>query len=251
MKKILLILSVACLALGCKTKNVVKNAEAIDEVVDAAQEKEEWIHLFDGTSTDGWRAFRGETLPPQWTIVDGALTFDSEKRLDSDKKGGYDIVYGAEQFDNFELYFEWKLPEGGNSGIFYHVNEDYWISDAAPEYQLIDDVMWEKINKSKLQDWQKTGADYAMYAPDNSKKIVRPAGEWNSSRIIFTPDHAEHWLNGNKILEFVPWSKDWKKRKQSGKWKDHPEYGTFKEGYIGLQDHNCSLWFKDIRIRKL
>ena len=244
MKGFLIVMLSALLVAACKSKSdaLVKDKETATD---------EWIYLFDGTSTEGWRAFRGEDLPAQWTVVDGALTFDTEMRLESDSKGGNDIIYGAEQFDNFELYLEWKLPEGGNSGVFYHINETYWISDVAPEYQLLDDLNWEKINKAKLEEWQKTGADYAMHTPDNSVKIVKPAGEWNSSRIIFTPDHAEHWLNGNKILEFDPWSADWKKRKQSGKWKDHPEYGTFEKGYIGLQDHDSPLWFRKIKIKKL
>ena len=121
----------------------------------------------------------------------------------------------------------------------------------SPEYQLLDDLKWEEINDAKLEEWQKTGADYAMYTPDVSQKIVKPAGEWNTSRIVFTLEMAEHWLNGKKILSFVPWSEDWEKRKNEGKWKDFPEYGKFKKGYIGLQDHDSPLWFKNIKIKKL
>lgn len=57
------------------------------------------------------------------------LTFDTQLGLEQDYKGGKDIMYGAEEFENFELYLEWKIPEGGNSGIFYHVKEGYkWTS---------------------------------------------------------------------------------------------------------------------------
>ena len=85
------------------------------------EEEKGWIYLFDGTTTTGWKAYNGTALPPQWFIQDGALTFDTEKRLEADKAGGKDIIYALEEFDNFELYLEWKLPEGGNSGIFYHL----------------------------------------------------------------------------------------------------------------------------------
>ena len=90
-----------------------------------------------------------------------------------------------------------------------------------------------------------------MYPADTTQKIVKPAGEWNTSKIIFTPEKVEHWLNGKKIVEFVPWSEDWYERKAAGKWKDFPKYGSFKTGYIGLQDHDSPLWFKNIKIRKL
>jgi hypothetical protein len=203
---------------GTKTENT--------QITEA--EDEGWIYLFDGTSTEGWRAYNGDKLPPQWTIdEEGALTFDTEKRLEEDWQGGKDIIYAAEEFDNFELYMEWKLPAGGNSGIFYHLkeNEPGGPPAIAPEYQLLDDLGWEEINNATLAEWQKTGADYAMYAADTTQKIVKPAGEWNTSKIIFTPEKVEHWLNGKKIVEFVPWSEDWYERKAAGKWKDSPKSG--------------------------
>ena len=212
----------------------------------------EWIYLFDGTSTDGWRAYNGETLPPQWVIVDSCLTFSTETKLETEFEGGKDIIYAAEEFDNFELYLEWKLPPGGNSGIFYHLKEGYsGPPEVSPEYQLLDDLQWEEINNATLEDWQKTAADYAMYAPDLQQKIVKPAGEWNTSKILFTPERVEHWLNGRKVVSFVPWSEDWYERKAAGKWKDVTDYGKYKSGYIGLQDHDSPLWFKNIKIRKL
>lgn len=213
---------------------------------------DDWVYLFDGTSTEGWRAYNGETLPPHWVVKDGTLTFDTEVKLEESFTGGKDIIYAAEEFDNFELYLEWKLPEGGNSGVFYHTKEGYSSPyEVSPEYQLLDDLKWEEINNATLEDWQKTGADYAMYTPDKEVKIVKPAGEWNTTRIVFTPEKAEHWLNGKLVLSFVPWSEDWQARKAAGKWKDFPDYGKFKKGYIGLQDHDSPLWFRNIKIKRL
>jgi len=238
MKRLLLFLSITLLITACKNQST--------------PETDEWIYLFDGTTTEGWRAYNGETLPEQWVIKDGALTFDTEKKLEAEKQGGKDIIYANEEFDNFELYLEWKLPAGGNSGVFYHLKEGYGSPpEISPEYQLLDDLGWEEINNATLQEWQKTAADYAMYVPDNNVKITKPAGEWNTTRIIFTPQLVEHWLNGKKVLSFVPWSDDWKARKDKGKWKDYPNYGTSKTGFIGLQDHDSPLWFKNIKIRKL
>jgi len=229
------------------------------------QETDEWIQLFDGTSLEGWRAYNGDSLPPGWTIKNGELTFDTELGLEQDYTGGVDIIYGLEEFENFDLYLEWKLPEGGNSGVFYHLKEGFdGPAGICPEYQLINDINYASIhdlieyntslgyeNPEKLHLLQKTGSDYAMYAADDNQKTLNPVGEWNSTRILFTPEKAEYWLNGKKVVSFVPWSDDWNERKNSGKWKDYPDYGRFKSGYIGLQDHASSIWFKNIKIKKL
>ena len=90
-----------------------------------------------------------------------------------------------------------------------------------------------------------------MYTPDTLKKILNPIGEWNTSKIRFTSSLVEHWLNDKKVLSFVPWSDDWYKRKSAGKWKNSEKYGSFKKGYIGLQDHDSPIWFKNIKILKL
>jgi hypothetical protein len=214
--------------------------------------KNEWINLFDGKTTDGWRVYNGEEIPKKWTVVDGNLTFDTELKLEDDFSGGGDIIYFKEEFENFELFVEWKLPKGGNSGILYHVKEGYNSPfDVSPEYQLLDDDGWEEINNAKLEQWQKAGADYAMYTPDDNKKKLNPAGEWNSSKIVYTEKKVEHWLNGELILSFVPQSEDWYQRKNSGKWKDYPDYAKFKRGYIALQDHDSPIWFKTIKLRPL
>jgi len=225
-----------------------------------------WVYLFDGTSTKGWRAYNGDSLPPGWVIKDSVLTFDTKLGMEQDYKGGIDIIYGLEEFDNFELYVEWKLPEGGNSGIFYHIKEGYKsIPQISPEYQLIDDENYARIhdltaynlslgyteNPSELKPLQKTASDYAMHPADQSKKVLHPAGEWNSSRIVFTPQKVEHWLNGKKVLSFVPWDEDWYKKKNSDKWKNSPDYGKFKTGYIGFQDHSSPIWFRNVKIKRL
>ena len=180
---------------------------------------DQWIYLFDGTTTEGWREYNGESLPSKWTIKDSVLTFDTNLQLEKDMKGGGDIIYYLEEFENFELYLEWKLPEGGNSGVFYHLKEGFNTPyEVGPEYQLLDDYGWEKIDNATLEEWQKAGADYAMYSPNNNKTI-NSAGKWNTSKIIFTPEKVEHWINGEKILSFVPWSEDWYNRKSKSKWK--------------------------------
>ena len=218
----------------------------------SSKKDSDWIYLFDGETTDGWRAYNGETLPDKWAAVDGNLTFDTELKLEEEWSGGGDIIYHKEQFEYFELYLEWKLPKGGNSGVFYHVQEGYNAPyEISPEYQILDDDGWEEINNAKLESWQKSGADYAMHEPNIENKSLNPAGEWNSSRIIYTKEKAEHWLNGKLLLSFVPYSEDWYSKRNSGKWDDFPDYGKFKNGYIALQDHDTPIWFRNIKIKKL
>ncbi|WP_088340067.1 3-keto-disaccharide hydrolase [Robiginitalea sediminis] len=261
MKTPLLFLSLLALLISCKNEPKEQPAEPAV----ATEEPAEWQMLFDGTSLDGWRGYNMDSLPPGWTIQDGTLAFDTELGLEQDYTGGVDIIYGAEEFENFELYLEWKLPEGGNSGIFYHVKEGYEsIPQVAPEYQLIDDENYARIhditeynlslgyteNPGELKPLQSTGADYAMHPPDPGK-ILHPVGEWNSSKIVFTPEKVEHWLNGKLLLSFVPWDEAWEAQKNSDKWKTSPDYGIHKTGYIALQDHASPIWFRNIKIRKL
>lgn len=233
--------------------------------ISCADQEEEWINLLDEQHADQWRGFKGETLPPGWSVDDGMLYFDTDLKLEQDYEGGNDVVYGGREFEHFELSLEWKIPEGGNSGIFYHVNEEYDApSGVSPEYQLIDDENYADIHDlvgynsqfgaehpEQLQDWQMTGANYAMHTVDTDDKVLHPAGEWNSSRIVVAPERTEHWLNGVKLLSFVPGSDDWKKRKNSGKWDKYPDYGKFNKGYIALQDHGSALWFRNIKVKPL
>ena len=225
--------------------SVNSKEQVTTESIAMSPNDDEWITLFDGSTTDGWRIFNGADLPANWVIEDGSL-----KSLGTGDDVGGDIIYGEREFTNFELKFDWKISEGGNSGVFYHVVEgDKYEApyQNAPEYQVLDDIGFPE----PIEDWQKVGADYAMYTIDSDKKRVKPAGEWNTSKIYFTEEKAEHWLNGEKLFEFVPWSEDWNSRKNNGKWKDYPDYGIAKSGFIGIQDHGSFIWYRNILIREL
>ncbi|MFD2200353.1 3-keto-disaccharide hydrolase [Shivajiella indica] len=203
-----------------------------------------WMLLFDGENTDGWRSFNGEAFPDGWTVEDGSL-----KALGTGGDIGGDIVFAPMDFEQFELEFTWKIAPGGNSGVFYHVVEDPKYKapyETGPEYQVIDQLGFEH----PLEDWQSIASDYAMY-PADVEGVVKPSGEWNISKIIFTNESASYWLNGKKTLEFVPYSEDWLQRRNSGKWDAFPDYAISKTGLISLQDHGSEAWFKNIKIRPL
>jgi hypothetical protein len=196
-----------------------------------------WRTLFDGTSLDAWRGYKGAPIPSGWHITDKSLAKDVPVA---------DIVT-KDEFGDFELEIEWKIGEAGNSGIFYRGTEEYdHIYWSGPEYQLLDDIKGAD-NKSRLTC---AGAAYAIYPSPEGH--LKPVGDWNSTRIIAKGSHVEHWLNGFKLLEYEFGSPDWLSRVQASKFSAYPNYGRAKSGHIGLQgDHAGTLAFRNIRIREL
>lgn len=219
-------------------------AQEEHNVLTEAEKADGWKLLFDGQTMDGWRDYNGTTLTEPWHVVDGCI---QAKGAGSDGTG---YIVTDKIYENFELSWDWKLTKGGNSGMLYHVIErpQYKVPYVTgPEYQLLDVPNFP----GELEEWQKLGVDYAMYLPDQSKMKVNPYGNWNNSKIVFDNGHVEHWLNGQKILEFEAWTDDWHARKNSGKWSDAPEYGLAKKGVICLQDHGDPASFRNIKIKEL
>ena len=243
MKKFFSILAASALVAGMATSCQKPNT------LTAAEEAEGWQLLFDGETLNGWRSFNEKELKGGWTVVDGCIQASGE----GGDASGYIVT--DKKYSNFELVWDWKLTKGGNSGMLYHVVEHPRFKVpyvTGPEYQLIDVEGWEEVNApAKLEDWQKIGVDYAMHLPDYSKMKINPVGEWNSSKIVYDNGHVEHWLNGEKIVEFEAYTDDWFKRKASGKWGNATEYGLASEGVICLQDHGDPASFRNIKIKEL
>ena len=240
----LIAMAIACGTTENKQQEQADAASA-ENVISEQEKTDGWQLLFDGKTGNGWKGFNKDSFPAGWVVDSGCLKALGTAHGDT----GGDIIYATEQFENFELVWDWKIDKGGNSGVFYHVVEDTQYAapyHTGPEYQLIDEANFPE----KLENWQTTAADYAMYEPPATKK-TKPYGEWNTSRIVFGKDKAEYWLNGEMTVSFVPWSEDWTKRRNSGKWDSFPDYGKAKTGYIALQDHGSAVWFKNIKIRKL
>ncbi|HJQ19927.1 MAG TPA: DUF1080 domain-containing protein [Gemmatimonadaceae bacterium] len=196
-----------------------------------------WRSLVTGADLSAWRGYHSETVPDGWTASNGVLT---------KSKGTGDIIT-RDQFGDFELTFDWKLTRGGNAGVFYRGTEEYdHIYWSAPEYQLLDDAH-HADGRDRLTS---AGAAYALYPPPAG--IVKPADEWNSSRLIVRGGHVEHWLNGKKVVDYELWSPDWEAKVKASKFASYPNYGRAKKGYIGIQgDHDGVLTLRNIRIREL
>ncbi len=231
---------------GCvATVALLTTACSVEHNVLTPEEKAAgWELLFDGATLDGWKDYNGKTLTQPWHVVDGCI----QAKGDGSDGSGYIVT--NKEYENFELAWDWKLSKAGNSGMLYHVVErpEFKVPYVTgPEFQLLDDVNFP----DPVEDWQKCGVDYAMHLPDYTKMHVNPAGEWNNSKIVFDNGHVEHWINGEKILEFEAWTDDWHARKNSGKWTMAPEYGLSKSGVLCLQDHGYPASFRNLKIKEL
>jgi hypothetical protein len=198
----------------------------------------EWQVLFDGSNFDAFRGFQQEGMAPGWEIADGAMV-----QTDPNSKG--DIVT-RQQYGDFELRFEWKVPEHGNSGVVYRADEEHrtpWAT--GPEYQLLDDIGWGEDEPAK----NRAGSNYDVYPP--AVNVAKPAGEWNTGRIVADGAHIEHWLNGEKVVEYELWTDQWKADVAASKWKDYPDYGTLKRGYISFLGDHSGVSLRNVRIREL
>lgn len=219
----------------------------------SAKEKEEgWELLFDGETTKGWRGYLKDSFPSQgWTIEDGALKVQGSGA--GEAGGGGDIIYD-EQFKDFELSLEWKVSEGGNSGIFYLAEEIEGepIYKSAPEMQILDN---EKHPDAKLgkDGNRQAGSLYDLIPakPQNAK----PVGEWNSIKVLVYRGTVVHSQNGENVVEYHLWTDEWKEMVADSKFAGWEHFinagGEDKEGFIGLQDHGDDVWFRNIKIRKL
>jgi hypothetical protein len=240
----------ALLSCTGRVKSTAEQTDAIEEVA-GIQTSDDWISLFDGETLNGWKRYNADEIGPLWTVDEGAIRCGGEGHGEGSPEFGGSLIT-LQTFGNFELELEWKISEGGNSGIMYHVVEKPEYSHAyvtGPEYQVMDDSQGpageEYANK-------RAGSSYDMYAAPATKKL-NPVGEWNTAKIVYRDGKVEHWLNGEKVVEFDENSADFKEKFEKSKWAsgDYPYWNTYKEGSIGLQDHGAPVWYRNIRIRKL
>jgi hypothetical protein len=232
------------------------SAQTKPNVVTPVERKEGWQLLFDGHTLKGWHALGFATMPAGlWTVESGAIKHlvktKGALQPDGQPLVGFDLISDS-SYQNFELSWSWKISRAGNSGLKYNVSEELSTSMSPPhaakgwEYQMIDDA---KNEDNKLAT-HRSGALYDMFAP-NAKKRVKPAGQWNRSRLVFRGNHGEHWLNGVKVVDYELWTPDWERRVRESKFKDYPKYGRASRGHIGLQDHGDQAAFRNIKIREL
>ncbi|HEY6975340.1 MAG TPA: DUF1080 domain-containing protein [Chitinophagaceae bacterium] len=241
---VIALFSVQSFKIPAHQKTLTMTDTTSDNHLTAQEAQDGWKLLFDGKTINGWRTYKNIS-GSSWKVKDGTLCTDKPG------SGQNPDLITKDLYENFQLSIDWKISSQGNSGIMYLVTEDHdQTYESGPEYQLLDD----KGIREKIEDYQKTASNYAMQAP--SVDATKPPGEWNHTMIIVNKGHVEHWLNGQKVVEYELGSDKWKQQKAAGKWKDEAGYGAAKSGHIALQaSHssvaNTGICFKNIKIKIL
>jgi hypothetical protein len=242
-------LAAACLVVGGATMarsadDAGQPASAIKNVNKLSRKeiREGWKLLFDGTTTNGWRNFKKTDISKGWAVVDGSLC-----RMD---QTAGDIVT-QDEYDNFELELDYKVPHHANSGLMYRVSEDKGATWATgPEVQILD-------NTDPNGDPQRAGWLYALYQSPNDPKTGKPVdathavGEWNHIRLVCNGPHVEQYLNGVKYAEYEIGSADWNTRVAASKFGKMEGFGKNTKGHIALQGDHGNVCFTNIKIRVL
>lgn len=213
------------------------SAAAADNVLTQQEQADGWQLLFDGHNMSQWRNFKQTDLSDKWQIEQGAMKL-------SGKNGG-DIL-SKNSYKDFELQLDWKIAEGGNSGIFVLVDETgNTIYAHAPEIQILDN---ERHPDNKLAS-HRSGSLYDMIA--SPPKSHKKAGEWNQVRIRLAAKQLSVWQNGIQTASVTIGSNDWQQLLANSKFAKWPGFAASASGHIGLQDHGDVVWFKNIKIKEL
>jgi Domain of Unknown Function (DUF1080). len=245
MKRKLLYLETLLVLIACSATSLMQNVNTLSK----NEKQEGWTLLFNGKDFSGWRQYNGTGMPENWVIEEGSMKVFPANPSRLGQGAGGDVIYAGKMYTDFELSLDWKAGDQANSGIFYYVQEvpGKPIYYAAPEIQVLDNV---NAGDNKI-DSHLAGSLYDMIAAD--PKTVHPAGEWNNIVVRVKDGKVTHIQNGQKVVEYTLWTKEWNDLVQNSKFKNFPGFteGIAHNGYIGLQDHGYTVWFRNVKIREL
>ena len=249
--KALFVISFSIVLSSCNKAEIIGNNQLTKE------EKEQgWELLSDGKTFNGWRGLGRDTVETMhWKVENGEIhkvdNRDVPTLPNGEKINGGDLMT-IETFDNFELSFEWKIKEAGNSGIKYNVSEEISTTYGSGfgalgfEYQILDDG--NEIYKD-LNPYQYTGSLYDFYAPENVH--LKPIGEFNQGTIILNGNHGEHWLNGAKVVEYELGTAEMDSLFQVSKFANYKDFEKKRKGHIVITNHTDESWYRNIKIRRI
>lgn len=204
-----------------------------------------WVSLFDGKTTKGWHTYGKTEAGSAWQVSDGTLHLNIEGKTQDDRG---DLVTDKE-YENYHLKLEWKISEGGNSGVIFNIHEDkekYGNTyNSGPEMQVLD-----SDNHADGKIFKHRAGDLYDLIPSSSEP-AKPVGEWNLAEIISDNGKLQFFLNGVNIVTTTMYNDDWKALIAGSKFAEWPGFGTYKKGKIALQDHNDKVWFRNIQIKEL
>ena len=236
MKSFLIVLLAMTLGLASQVRAAEPNTLTEEE------QKAGWKLLFDGKTLAGWSNFKKKDIRPGWQVKDGTLACVNPKNAG-------DLVT-ADQFEWFELSIDYNISKGGNSGIIFHVtNEEGAVWATGPELQLQDN--------GDAHDPELSGWLYQLYKPAVDPKTgkpldaTKPAGEWNTVKLVMTPEKCEHWVNGVKYFEYKLDSDDFKERVAKSKFGKMPRFAKSNVGFLALQGDHGQVSFRNIKIRPI
>jgi hypothetical protein len=215
-------------------------AQPAPNTLTAAEAAAGWRLLFDGATMDHWRGYKqGNGPAPGWAVADGCLTSVAGE-------GGVDLLT-QDEFGAFELALEWRATPKANSGIIYLVTEEHDASwQTGPEYQVLDDAG----NAIAETDPHSAGALYDLAAPLPGKQL-KPAGEFNRTRIIVNNGSIRHDLNGGLLLQCRNVGAEWNEMIARSKFREYEGFGVQPRGHIALQHHGDAVSFRSIKVRDL
>ena len=220
-------------AMGNDTGSTSKSTE---NVLNSEEIAADWTLLFDGEDLSAWRGYGKRERPDGWQAVNGTLA----------RVGPAGDLVTIETFEDFELQFDWRVEEAGNSGVMFRVVE----SDAppwhtGPEFQILHNA-GHRDGRAPITS---AGSNYAVHPP--ARDITRSVGSWNEARLIVTGRDVEHWMNGVKLLSYEIGSPDWNQRVAASKFAELTRYGRETSGHIAIQDHGDPVAFRNIKIRRI
>jgi hypothetical protein len=225
-------------------------AEPAPNTLTQAETQAGWRLLWDGQTSHGWRSARGASFPGKgWEMNDGVLSVQGSDGHEGGQGG--DIIT-VDKFADFELSVDFRITPGANSGIKYYVDPALNQGEGSSiglEYQILDDA---RHPDAKLgRNGNRTLASlYDLYPAAASKK-PHAIGEWNTARIVSRGSHVEHWLNGDKVLEYTRFTPQFRADVSASKYKIWPHFGELREGHLLLQDHGNTVSFRNIKVRVL
>ena len=243
MKKIsVLLLSVAAMASSAMAQtapNTLSNTEKSDG----------WVLLWDGKTTDGWRKEKMTGFPTKgWSVEDGYLKIAATGGAESAFAG--DIVT-TKKYKDFILSVDFKITKGANSGIKYFVDTEMNKGEGSSigcEFQILDDDVHPDA-KLGVRGNRTLGSLYDLIPAPTGKPVDKEG--WNTAVVKVKGNHVEHWLNGEKLLEYDRNNQMWNALVAYSKYKDWPNFGNAAEGHILLQDHGDEVWYRNIKIKEL
>ncbi len=244
------------------------HAAAADSLnkLSAAEKKAGWILLFDGVDKNlHWReGFTGTTNT--WVIDSGYLA-------SAPGSGGTEL-FTKENYSNFELSLEWKLNIKGNSGVFFRVDSRSRIC-SSQEFAILDDANGDDrtalghMPGETTFPLKRTAENYDMYPTTQSGvtgapyvALASPYDQWNKGVLWANDSLIEHWLNGQKVVDYKIGTADWLQRFSLSKYSNQScpaamnyqsTWGRWPTGPIGVQDHGGGLrvWFRNIKVRPI